>query len=107
MLAGVFNSGILATGAVPGAKYNYREAAPDIMAKVVRMEALCRSHGVTLRQAAMGFAAAHPATLCLLLGAETGAEISANVADFGTSIPSALWADLRDAGLLAATAPTP
>ncbi len=107
MLAGVFNSGILATGAVPGAKYNYREAAPDIMAKVARMEASCRAHGVTLRQAAMAFAAAHPATLCLLLGAETGAEISANVADFGVPVPAALWADLRDAGLLAAAAPTP
>ena len=33
MLGGVFNSGILATGAVPGAHYNYRAAPPDILAK--------------------------------------------------------------------------
>src|SRR5262249_36083304 len=31
MLGGVFNSGILATGVVPGAKYNYRDATPDIL----------------------------------------------------------------------------
>src|SRR5437764_120848 len=30
MLGGVFNSGILATGAVEGAKYNYRPAPPEI-----------------------------------------------------------------------------
>src|SRR3954466_1069245 len=34
LLGGVFNSGILATGAVQGAKYNYRDAPPHIMARV-------------------------------------------------------------------------
>lgn len=107
MLAGVFNSGILATGAVAGAKYNYRDAPPDILAKVTRMEALCRQHGVPLRRAAMRFAAAHPAAVCLLLGAETGDEIATNVAEFSGDVPSALWADLKAEGLLAAGAPTP
>ncbi|MES2721933.1 MAG: transglutaminase family protein, partial [Pseudomonadota bacterium] len=31
LLAGVFNSGILATGARPGAHYNYAPASPDIL----------------------------------------------------------------------------
>ena len=44
MLAGVFNSGILATGAVPGAKYNYREAPPEILAKVARDRAMVALH---------------------------------------------------------------
>src|SRR5215471_17412459 len=34
LLGGVFNSGILATGAVRGAKYNYREAPAEVLAKV-------------------------------------------------------------------------
>ena len=36
-----FASGILATGAVPGARYRYADATPDIMAKVSRIEAVC------------------------------------------------------------------
>src|SRR5215468_600313 len=38
LLGGVFNSGILATGAVSGAKYNYRDAPPDILDRVSRIE---------------------------------------------------------------------
>ena len=34
VIGGVFNSGILATGAVPGAKYNYADATPEALDKV-------------------------------------------------------------------------
>ena len=107
MLAGVFNSGILASGAVPGAKYNYAPASAEIMERVGRIETLCRQHGVSLRQAALSFPAGHPAAVTLLLGAEAPAEITANAADVGSDVPAALWADLKREGLLAATAPTP
>src|SRR5690606_35947809 len=40
MLGGPYNSGILATGAVPGAKYNYKPAPPEIMDRVSRIEAV-------------------------------------------------------------------
>src|SRR5262245_44991818 len=46
LLGGVFNSGILATGAAPGAKYNYRDAPPEILAKAARIERVCAAHGV-------------------------------------------------------------
>jgi D-threo-aldose 1-dehydrogenase len=39
IIGGVFSSGITATGAVPGAKYNYEDASPEIMERVRRMEA--------------------------------------------------------------------
>ncbi|MFM7345092.1 MAG: aldo/keto reductase, partial [Tagaea sp.] len=51
MLGGVFNSGILATGPLPGAMYNYRPAPPDILARAAKIEAVCRTHGVALRDA--------------------------------------------------------
>ena len=57
LLGGPFNSGILATGAVPGAKYNYHEAPPEIMERVRRIEAVCRRHGVPLAAAAIRFPA--------------------------------------------------
>src|SRR5690349_715412 len=59
LLGGVFNSGILATGAVAGAKYNYRDAPPEIIAKVASIERVCASHGVALSTAALHFALAH------------------------------------------------
>ena len=43
MLAGVFNSGILATGSIPGAKFDYTVAPDAIVAKVKKIEEVCRA----------------------------------------------------------------
>jgi D-threo-aldose 1-dehydrogenase len=107
MLGGVFNSGILATGPVPGAMYNYRPAPPDILAKVARIDAVCRAHGVALRDAAQRFPLAHPTVSCLVLGAVTPAEVAAQLASFAKPIPAALWADLKNQGLLDRDCPVP
>lgn len=61
MLGGVFNSGILATGPVAGARYNYRAAPPEILARVAAIETVCLRHGVPLRRAALQFPLGHPA----------------------------------------------
>ena len=47
-LGGVFNTGILATGSIPGAWYQYRPAPPEIVEKTRRIEAICARHGVAL-----------------------------------------------------------
>ncbi|MDQ0468088.1 aldo/keto reductase [Labrys wisconsinensis] len=107
MLGGVFNSGILATGAVPGARYNYAPAPPEIMAKVAKIEAVCRAHGVPLAQAAMQFALGHSAVASLVLGAVEPAEIARNEAAFAKPAPAALWSDLKAEGLLDKHAPVP
>lgn len=107
MLAGVFNSGILATGAVPGARYDYAPASPEIMARVKKIEEVCKAHGTTIRRAALQFSLAHPAVVSVVLGGVTPQEIQSNVADAAAKIPAALWADLKSAGLLNASAPVP
>ena len=38
LVGGPFNSGILATGATPGAKYNYKPAPEAILERVARIE---------------------------------------------------------------------
>ena len=106
ILAGVFNSGILATGAVPGAKFEYAPAPPEIMDKVRRIEVVCARHGTPLRRAAIQFAMAHPAVVSVVLGSVKPAEIEANAADAQASVPSALWAELKADGLLDAAVPT-
>src|SRR3982751_7085488 len=107
MLGGVFNSGILAIGAVEGAKYNYRPAPPEILDKVRRIEAVCRSHGVALPVAAMHFALGHPAVSSLVIGAVAPSEVTRNVAALTAHVPDALWTDLKREGLLDTDVPVP
>src|SRR3979490_3246502 len=105
MLGGVFNSGILATGAVAGAKYNYRDAPPHIMAKVAELQRVCDAHGVALPTAALHFALGHPAVASVVLGAETPQEVERNVAGLSSAVPAALWSDLKAERLLDPDAP--
>jgi D-threo-aldose 1-dehydrogenase len=107
LLGGVFNSGILATGAVAGAKYNYQDAPPDILAKVARIERVCQAHGVALPDAALHFALGHPAVASVVLGAQSPQEVERNVAGLFKMVPAALWADLKAERLLGANAPVP
>lgn len=107
LLGGVFNSGILATGAVAGAKYNYQDAPPDILAKVTRIERVCAAHGVALPIAALHFALGHPAVASVVLGAQSPQEVERNVASLARTVPAALWADLKSEHLLDAQAPVP
>lgn len=107
MLGGVFNSGILATGPVPQARYNYRQADAEVLERVARIDAICRSFGVPLSHAALRFPLAHPAVSAVVLGAVSPAEVEHNLAAFNAPIPDALWPALVEAGLLRADAPLP
>ena len=49
----LLNSGILASGAGPGAYYNYAPAPADVQAKVGRIQAVCERHAVPLAAAAL------------------------------------------------------
>ena len=106
MLAGVFNSGILATGAIPGAKFEYAPAPPEIMDRVRKIEAICARHDTSIRRAALQFALLHPAVVSVVLGAAKPIEVEANAADAEHKVPAELWSELKSAGLLDSSAPT-
>lgn len=107
LLGGPFNSGILATGPVPGAKYNYREAPPEILERVRRIEAVCRRHGVPLAAAAIQFPLGHPQVASIVPGAVRPEEVERNLELIRTPIPADLWAELKAEGLLRPEAPVP
>jgi len=107
MIGGVFNSGILATGAVAGARYNYRPAPPEVVARVAAIERVCAAHGVALSHAALAFVLGHPAVSSVVLGAVSPGEVRRNVDAFAAPVPNALWRDLKDARLLRDDAPVP
>lgn len=106
-LGGVFNSGILATGAVPGARYQYGTPPAHVMEKTRKIEAVCARHGVALKAAALQFPLAHPAIKALIVGMITPTEVDDNLAALKQPIPNAFWAELRNEGLIASDAPTP
>ena len=107
IIGGPFNTGILATGAVEGAFYDYNPAPPEILARVGAIEAVCASHGVALPAAALQFPLHHPAVAAVIPGARSVDEIRRNSATLGADIPDALWTELKAEGLVQAEAPTP
>jgi D-threo-aldose 1-dehydrogenase len=106
VIGGPYNSGILATGARPGAFYNYDPAPEPILNKVRKIEAVCHAHNVRLVDAAFQFPLLHPAVVSIIPGAQTPQEVEANARAATATIPAALWADLKSQGLMRADAPT-
>lgn len=107
ILGGPYNSGVLATGAIPGAKYNYAEAPEDILNRVRKIEAVCASHDTPMIAAALQFVLGHPCVKTVVPGAVNAAEVTANVALLNREIPDGLWSDLRGEGLIRPDAPLP
>jgi D-threo-aldose 1-dehydrogenase len=107
VIGGAYNSGILATGPKPGAFFNYDPAPPEILDRVAKIEAICKKHGVKLVQAALRFPLVHPVVACVIPGAARAGEIALNMDTLAATIPAALWADLKAAGLMRADAPVP
>ena len=107
ILGGPLNSGILATGAREGARYNYVAPPEAVVEKVNRLSAVCARHGVELPAAALQFPLGHPAITGIIPGAMNAGEVTGNMALFRKQLPPALWADLRQEGLLDPAAPLP
>jgi len=103
--AGVFNSGVLATGPRPGALYNYRPAPRDVLDRVARIERVCQAHGVSLPAAALRLPLLHPAVTSVVLGLRSPDEVVRNLLLMTASVPLGLWCDLKREGLLHPDAP--
>jgi len=107
VIGGGFNGGILATGAVPGAKWNYAPAPASIMEKVKKIEAVCARHNVPLPAAALQFLLAHPAVVSHVPGTRNLAQMNQNLELMAHPIPSAFWQELKAERLIRQDAPTP
>ncbi|MDF1606853.1 aldo/keto reductase [Hoeflea sp. YIM 152468] len=107
IIGGPYNSGVLATGAKPGAFYNYDPAPQHILDRVARIDAVCKRHGVRMVDAAFQFPLCHPAVVSVIPGGQGVAEVEANLDAARASIPSALWAELKADGLMRDDAPVP
>lgn len=107
IIGGVFASGILATGPVPGARYNYQIANDEQRTRIGRIEAVCERYGVPLAAAALQFTLHHPIVASVIPGAFHPDHPRRNVRSMRVEIPADLWGELKHAGLLRHDAPTP
>ncbi len=87
---GVFNSGVIAGGTT----FDYKAAAPEVVARVARLREICDRHGVPLAAAAVQFPRRHPAVVTVLVGCSTPGEVAEDVQLSTLELPEELWTEL-------------
>ncbi|WP_062014583.1 aldo/keto reductase [Aureimonas sp. AU4] len=86
VVGGVFNSGILATGAREGANFDYGPAGPDVLEAVRGLEAVAEREGISLSGAALQFPLHEPMVASILLGTGRPESLERNLAGFAPAI---------------------
>ena len=99
IVGGPYNSGILANSERRRATYDYKPAPDDLWEKAQRIRAVCESHRVDIRAAALQYVLRHPAIASVIPGMWALREVDENEAFLDTDIPTSLWDDLAQAGL--------
>lgn len=99
--AGIYNSGLLsALRPSASAKYDYGDAPAELIARTHRIADVCERFGISLPEAAVAFPLQHPAVASVVVGARNRAQVDSNLQRLDTSVPTALWQELLDEGLL-------
>ncbi|CAH2395795.1 aldo/keto reductase [Mesorhizobium ventifaucium] len=87
IIGGVFNSGILATGPVPGAHFDYLPATEDILGRVGAMEKIAAEGGYPLAAAAFQFPLHEPVVASVLTGTAKPTNLTRNLELLGVKVP--------------------
>lgn len=87
IIGGVFNSGILATGPVEGAHFDYLPATRDILDRVGAMQKIAAKGGYPLAAAAFQFPLHEPVVASVLTGTAKPANLTRNLELLDVKIP--------------------
>ncbi len=99
LIGGVYNSGLLVNPNA-NATYNYALVPKKILSRALALQEICLAFEVPLRAAALQFPFRHLAVCSVLISARDTAQLSDNLKSFDLPIPSELWQNLTEAGLL-------
>ena len=99
IVGGVYHSGLLAAPA-HGTMFDYAPAEPDAVARVQRLDAVCREYHVPLNAAAIQFPFGHPAVTSVVVGCHSASELDDNLAALRHPIPAELWTRLKREGVI-------
>ena len=92
VIGGVFNSGILATGPVAGAHFDYLPATEDILHRVDTMEKIAGDGGYPLAAAAFQFPLREPVVATVLTGTAKATNLTRNLELLDVEIPETEFA---------------
>jgi len=95
IIGGVFNSGLL-VDPDHDPTYDYKAAPLELVRRARAMRDVCERHGVGLPAAALQFAMRHEAVTSVVVGARSGNEVRADVADTQVVVPDDLWDELDE-----------
>ncbi len=95
VLAGVFNSGILARPTVPAeATMDYQVAPAEVLERARQLARVATEHGTTLPALAIQHGLQHPATASVVLGMSSPEHVRQNVARYAETVPPQVWTAL-------------
>jgi D-threo-aldose 1-dehydrogenase len=94
LAAAPFDSGILATGPVPGATYDYQPASDEVLGRVRAIAEVCERHGVPLAAAALQYPLSHLVVASVVTGMRSAPEVAANLALSRAPVPEGFWNEL-------------
>jgi D-threo-aldose 1-dehydrogenase len=100
--AAVFNSGLLAKPA-PSAdsRFDYGPVPPELLARVLRVEAVCSEYGVPLPVAAVQYPLQESSVVSVVVGGARPDQVRQNALNVEADVPAELWDRLRAEGLVA------
>ena len=99
IIGGPYNSGILANTERRRATYDYKPAPNELWEKAQKIRAICDSHNVDMRAAALRYVLRHPAVASVIPGMWALLEVEENAALLSVQITDSLWSDLAEADL--------
>jgi D-threo-aldose 1-dehydrogenase len=94
--AAPFGGGVLAGAPSAQGRYAYREASPEILARIDALRAACARHDVPLAAAALQFSLRDPRITATLAGASRPEQVDRMVELARRPIPPELWDDLPE-----------
>jgi D-threo-aldose 1-dehydrogenase len=95
VIGGVFNSGILATGPVQGANFDYGPASADVLDRVGAMQRMATEGGYPLAAAAFQFPLHEPVVATVLTGTAKLANLTRNLELLDINVPAAEYEKYR------------
>jgi D-threo-aldose 1-dehydrogenase len=87
VLGGIFNSGILATGPIAGATYDYAPASAEVIKQVTDLQEQAGKIGISLAAAALQFAKQHKQVASVLLGTGSSKSLLRNLDGISRPVP--------------------
>lgn len=98
---GVFNSGLLSKPRpMAGARYDYAEAPPALVARANEIADVCESFGLDLPTVALAFPFTHPAVAAVAVGLRDRRQVESTVAMLHKAVPDEVWIELAHRQLI-------